>query len=96
VNVNRKFCYPCSKKLYKPSLENDFVSGGGIPDAAAIHAARKKRELLRAKGGREEYIPLKTSKPAKAPEEEQKKANSKRLVREEDEEEVVVVYIFWQ
>ena len=60
-------------------------SGGGIPDAAAIHAARKKRELLRAKGGTEEYIPLKT-KPAKAPEEVKKVG--KRLVREEDEEEV--------
>jgi hypothetical protein len=62
------------------------VLGGGIPDAAAIHAARKKRELLRAKGGQEEFIPLKPKAAAKAPEELKKMG--KRLVREEDEEEV--------
>ncbi len=62
------------------------VAGGGIPDAAAIHAARKKRELMRAKGGAEDFLPIKPAK--KAPEEANKKMG-KRLVREEDEEEEV-------
>jgi hypothetical protein len=61
-------------------------AGGGIPDAAAIHAARKKRELMRAKGGAEDFLPIKPAK--KAPEEANKKIG-KRLVREEDEEEEV-------
>ena len=41
-----------------------FLLGGAIPDATAIHAARKKREALRAGGQLPEnksrsYIPLK-------------------------------------
>lgn len=55
-----------------------IIEKGGIPDAAAIHAARKKREALRAKGG-DDYIPIKKGETGK------KKGG--RLTREEDEEE---------
>ena len=34
------------------------ISGGGIPDAMAIHMARKKREAAREAGGREDFIPI--------------------------------------
>ena len=79
VGTGTSYRYSC--------LQCPHLSGGGIPDAAAIHAARKKRELMRAKGGKEEFIPLKV---AKAPEEIKKMG--KRLVREEDEEEEVSVF----
>merc|ERR1719354_139301 len=59
-----------------------IIQRGGIPDAAAIHAARKKREAMRAKGGTDDYVPLKPKS--------KKKENIKdgpRLTREEDEED---------
>ena len=34
------------------------ILGGGIPDAMAIHMARKKREAAREAGGREDFIPI--------------------------------------
>ena len=34
------------------------IIGGGIPDAMAIHMARKKREAAREAGGREDFIPI--------------------------------------
>eukprot|EP00092_Neocalanus_flemingeri_P000916 GFUD01000974.1.p1 GENE.GFUD01000974.1~~GFUD01000974.1.p1 ORF type:complete len:671 (-),score=245.90 GFUD01000974.1:43-2055(-) len=55
--------------------------GGGIPDAAAIHAARKKREAARAAGEKEDFIPIKKV------EKEGKARGGARLVREEDEDE---------
>jgi len=61
-----------------------IIQSGGIPDAAAIHAARKRREALRAKGGKDEFIPLKQTKKKK---EEDTAKVGRRLVREEDEEE---------
>ena len=62
-----------------------FFSGGGIPDAATIHAARKKREALREAGGggaSQDYLPIK-----KADDESGRAKRGPRLVREEDEEE---------
>ena len=42
-----------------------IIARGGIPDAAAIHAARKKREAMRAKGGKDDIIPLKSKSKRK-------------------------------
>jgi len=56
-----------------------IIQAGGIPDAVAIHAARKKREAMRARGGEEEYIPVRKSNT--------NTNTGKRLVREEDQEE---------
>jgi len=53
--------------------------GGAIPDAAAIHAARKKREAAREKGGKEDFIPIKNV--------EKKSMKGPRLLREEDEDD---------
>ena len=52
-----------------------LIAGGAIPDAAAIHAARKKREAAREKGGKEDFIPIKNV--------EKKSAKGPRLLREE-------------
>jgi len=62
-----------------------IIQSGGIPDAAAIHAARKRREAIRAKGGKDDYVPL---KPKKKKAGDDDKKDGPRLVREEDEEEV--------
>ena len=64
----------CVCALY---LLTGVVSGGGIPDAATIHAARKKREAARAAG---DYIPIEKK-------EEGRGRGGRRLVREEDEED---------
>ena len=64
---------------------SNLFSGGGIPDAATIHAARKKREALRDAGGggaSQDYLPIK-----KADDESGRAKRGPRLVREEDEEE---------
>ena len=39
-----------------------YILDGGIPDAAAIHAARKRREAMRSKGGKDDFVPLKSTK----------------------------------
>ena len=56
-----------------------LFAGGAIPDAAAIHAARKKREAAREKGGKEDFIPIKNV--------EKKSSKGPRLLREEDEDD---------
>ena len=56
-----------------------LIAGGAIPDAAAIHAARKKREAAREKGGKEDFIPIKNV--------EKKSSKGPRLLREEDEDD---------
>jgi len=57
-----------------------IIQSGGIPDAMAIHLARKKREAAReATGGKDDFIPIGTDG---APRESGRRA---RLVREEDE-----------
>ena len=64
-----------------PPLTVSFP-GGGIPDAAAIHAARKKREAAREareRGGGADFIPVSRGG-------ERGRAGP-RLVREEDQEE---------
>ena len=66
-------------------MNSDLFSGGGIPDAATIHAARKKREAMREAGGvsEKDYIPIKKADDA----ESGRGKRGPRLVREEDEEE---------
>ena len=70
-------------KLLKPVTGIDIlialIIGGAIPDAAAIHAARKKREAARAKGEKEDFIPIKDA--------EKKSKRGPRLLREEDEDD---------
>jgi len=56
-----------------------IIQSGAIPDAAAIHAARKKREAAREKGGKEDFIPIKNV--------EKKSSKGPRLLREEDEDD---------
>jgi len=56
-----------------------IIQSGAIPDAAAIHAARKKREAARAKGEKEDFIPIKDA--------EKKSKRGPRLLREEDEDD---------
>lgn len=55
-----------------------IIQAGGIPDAIAIHAARKKREALRARGGADDYLPIRKTPST---------TTGKRLLREEDQEE---------
>ena len=59
------------------------IVGRGIPDAATIHAARKKREAARAAGPQQtaDFIPVEKR------EGERRRRGGGRLVREEDEEE---------
>ncbi|CAG8456080.1 9433_t:CDS:10 [Racocetra fulgida] len=67
----------------------------GIPDASAIHAAKKRREMLRQKSAFLDYIPLDDNTDVDSISE--KKIES-RLVREDDEigdaDEVITVYNF--
>ena len=47
--------------MTRKSIEQVYkldISGGGIPDAMAIHMARKKREAAREAGGRDDFIPI--------------------------------------
>ena len=60
---------------------NILNTGGGIPDAATIHAARKKREAARAAGPQTaDFIPVEKR-------EGERRRGAGRLVREEDEED---------
>ena len=76
-------CNLSQELLFKVLLMNySFsVAGGAIPDAAAIHAARKKREAARAAGEKEDFIPIKDV------EKETKSKRGPRLLREEDEDD---------
>jgi len=55
-----------------------IIQAGGIPDAVAIHAARKKREALRARGGADDYLPIRKTPST---------TTGKRLLREEDQDD---------
>jgi len=57
-------------------------TGGSIPDAALIHAARKHRQQARELGGLADYIKLDDSQPKQ--ETEQVSVTSARLVREDE------------
>jgi len=56
-----------------------IIQSGGIPDAMAIHMARKKREAAREAGGREDFIPINKDGASRD------SGRRARLVREEDE-----------
>ncbi|CAG8595752.1 2391_t:CDS:10 [Dentiscutata erythropus] len=72
--------------ISSPSYTKEYLSElrqiSGIPDANAIHAAKKKREMLRQKSAFLDYIPLDDSEEVDSVSE--KKIES-RLVREDDE-----------
>ena len=56
-----KYCYVLFRHIKRVEIKNLNFSGGGIPDAMAIHLARKKREAAReATGGKDDFIPIGT------------------------------------
>lgn len=61
-------------KFAKPDNFKKVLESGAIPDAAMIHAARKRRQRAREMGG--EYVPL----------EEEELEDKGRLLREDDNE----------
>lgn len=64
---------PTSHKFSHPDTVKIVLESGQIPDAAMIHAARKRRQRARELGG--DYIPI----------EEKEEKDKGRLVREDDE-----------
>ncbi|XP_069680870.1 PAX3- and PAX7-binding protein 1 [Periplaneta americana] len=65
-------------RFSRPDHMKLLLESGRIPDAAMIHAARKRRQMAREMGG--DYIPIDNNSTMKKPD------AGKRLVREEDEE----------
>lgn len=61
-------------RFSKPENFKKVLESGAIPDAAMIHAARKRRQRAREMGG--DYVPL----------EEQEPEDKGRLTREDDNE----------
>lgn len=56
-----KYYYVLFRHIKRVEIKNLNFSGGGIPDAMAIHLARKKREAAReATGGKDDFIPIGT------------------------------------
>lgn len=63
-------------RFSKPENVKKILESGAIPDAAVIHAARKRRQRARELGG--DFVPI---------EEEETEDTGGRLRREEDQDE---------
>jgi len=68
--------------FYHRFIIQTYFTGGSIPDAALIHAARKHRQQARELGGLADYIKLDDTQPNQ--ETEQASVTSARLVREDE------------
>ncbi|KAF8365803.1 hypothetical protein PRIPAC_83632, partial [Pristionchus pacificus] len=63
------------------NVKGPIPSLGEIPDSRAVYEAKKKREELRRKGKRSDYIPLDEDKKLSM------KGEGRRLIREDDEDD---------